>query len=245
MTPTFSAGQRWLPRTFAAIALLALGACAPLEKQSPEYQAGRARVALPAGTWEDLGRSNEVIPLLPAGFEDNQIPLQTRAVGLRGAQKELLAVLLVQTNRTNYPREQVRWSAGCPLEMEVTVVDATKGSRVRADCLRVKHWLAGTKWLEKDQPGLAKWLGSHQIALAQPYTYVGYRYTTEGGALVVVDALVDHRLLRPKPRDNQEFLRSDQPAQWWSRELAQAARVSAGMMDGYLAIPPFPVPQTP
>ena len=28
----------------------------------------------------------------------------------------------------------------------------------------------------------------------------------------------------------------------WGHDLAQAARVSAGMMDGYLAVPAFPFP---
>ena len=30
------------------------------------------------------------------------------------------------------------------------------------------------------------------------------------------------------------------PAEKWSQELAQAARLSVGMVDGYLAVPQFP-----
>jgi len=69
---------------------------------------------------------------------------------------------------------------------------------------------------------------------------MSYRYATVGGATVTVDALVDQRLLSPKTRNNQEFLAAGRPALQWGRDLAQAVRVSTGMMDGYLAIPPFP-----
>ncbi len=234
MTLTISTTRCLLPFAFAVLA-----ACAPLTPQPAEYPVGRTRMVLPQqGAWEDLGASDEAIPLLPE--PEDRIPLQTRAVALRGPQKELLAVLLVQTNSTNYPREPVRWSGSCPRQQGVTVEDATVGSRVRVDCLRLKRWVDNTQWLEKNQPGLAQWLASHHIAFTKPYSHVSYRYATEGGALVSVDALVDQRLLRPKTSNNQEFLVAGRPALQWGHDLAQAARVSAGMMDGYLAIPPFP-----
>ena len=49
-------------------------------------------------------------------------------------------------------------------------------------------------------------------------------------------------------RNNHEFLAAGWPALQWGRDLAQAVRVSTGMMvDGYLAIPPFlfaiPIPR--
>lgn len=232
-----------LPCALAALTVLTLGACAPLERQSAEYPVGRTRLVLPPGEWEDLGASDEAIPLLPE--PEDRIALQTRAVGLRGAQKEWLAVLLVQTNRTNYPREPVRWSGSCPQQQGVTVEDITAGSRVRVDCLRFKRWVDSPQWLEKNQPGIAQWLGSRKIALSKPYSHLSYRYATEGGAVVVVDALVDQRLLRPKTRNNQDFLVAGRPALQWGHDLAQAARVSTGMMDGTLAIPPFPIPLTP
>lgn len=226
-------------RCLLLCSLAVLAACAPLTPQQTEYPVGRTRMALPQqGAWEDLGTFDEAIPLLPE--PEDRIPLQTRAVGLRGPQKELLAVLLVQTNSTNYPREPVRWSGNCPRQQGVTVEDATVGSRVRVDCLRLKRWVDNTQWLEKNQPGLAQWLAGHRIAFSKPYSHVSYRYATEGGALVSVDALVDQRLLRPKTSSNQEFLVAGRPALQWGHDLAQAARVSAGMMDGYLAIPPFP-----
>lgn len=222
-------------------ALAVLAACAPLSPQQTEYPVGRTRMVLPQpGAWEDLGTFDEAIPLLPE--PEDRIPLQTRAVGLRGPQKELLAVLLVQTNSANYPREPVRWSGNCPPQQGVTVEDATVGSHVRVDCLRLKRWVDSPQWLQKNQPGLAQWLGSRQIALGKPYSHVSYRYATEGGALVSVQALVDQRLLRPKTSNNEEFLLAGRPALQWGHDLAQAARVSAGMMDGYLAIPPFPYP---
>ena len=233
-----SAPRRWPALALATLTVALLGACAPLPSQNPEYQVGRARMVLPQGAWQDLGVTDEVLPLLPE--VDGRIPLQTRAVALRGAQQELLAVLLVQTNGTNYPRDHTLWTGGCPPQKDVIVEDRTRGGRVGLDCLRLKRWASNGQWLEKSQPVVHRWMGRHQLDITQPYSYVGFRYALEGGALVVVDALVDHRLLRPVTRNNEDFLVSGRPGEQWGRDLAQAARVSAGMMDGFLAIPPFP-----
>jgi len=211
-----------------------MAACAPLTAPpQAEYPVGRARLVLPPGAWQDLGVSDET-----AG----RAALQTRAVGLRGAQGEWLAVLRVQTNRTGNLNASAQWSGYCPRQQDMTVEDAAAGSPVRADCLRFKRWGSSAQWLDKNRPDLVQWLDGRQIALKQPHAYLNYRYATEGGTLVVVDALVDHRLLSPKTHNNEEFLAAGRPALKWGHELAQATRLSAGMMDGYLAIPPFPFP---
>ncbi|HRM48232.1 MAG TPA: hypothetical protein PK518_04645 [Alicycliphilus sp.] len=219
-------------------ALLTLTACAPLASQQAEYPAGRARLALPAGAWEDLGTSDQAVRLLPQ--PDGRIALQSRVLGLRGAQQELLAVLRVQTNRGNDWQGPMFWTGSCLPQQGVAVEDATKGSRVRVDCLRFKRWVDGPQWLEKNQPDFAQWLLGRKLAVSAPYSYMSYRYATEGGAMVAVDVLADQRLLRPRTRNNEEFLVAGRPALQWGHELAQAVRVSSGMMDGYLAIPPFP-----
>ncbi|HRM93722.1 hypothetical protein [Diaphorobacter limosus] len=219
-------------------ALLTLTACAPLASQQAEYPAGRARLALPAGAWEDLGTSDQAVRLLPQ--PDGRIALQSRVLGLRGAQQELLAVLRVQTNRGNDWQGPMFWTGSCLPQQGVAVEDATKGSRVRVDCLRFKRWVDGPQWLEKNQPDFARWLLGRKLAVSAPYSYMSYRYATEGGAMVAVDVLADQRLLRPRTRNNEEFLVAGRPALQWGHELAQAVRVSTGMMDGYLAIPPFP-----
>ncbi|HRN64365.1 MAG TPA: hypothetical protein PLA98_05950 [Alicycliphilus sp.] len=219
-------------------ALLTLTACAPLASQQAEYPAGRARLALPAGAWEDLGTSDQAVRLLPQ--PDGRIALQSRVLGLRGAQQELLAVLRVQTNRGNDWQGPMFWTGSCLPQQGVAVEDATKGSRVRVDCLRFKRWVDGPQWLEKNQPDFAQWLLGRKLAVSAPYSYMSYRYATEGGAMVAVDVLADQRLLRPRTRNNEEFLVAGRPALQWGHELAQAVRVSTGMMDGYLAIPPFP-----
>lgn len=233
-----SAPRRWQALALATVTVALLGACAPLPPQTPEFQVGRARMVLPQGAWEDLGVTDEAIPLLPE--VGGRIPLQTRAVALRGAKQELLAVMWVQTNSTNYPRDHTLWTGGCPQQKDVIVEDMTRGGRVGLDCLRLKRWASNGQWLEKNQPVVNRWMGQHQLAITQPYSYVGFRYATEGGALVVVDAVVDQRLLRPVTRDNEAFLVAGRPGERWARDLAQAARVSAGMMNGFLAIPPFP-----
>ena len=217
---------------------MVLAACAPLSSQQTEYPAGRARLALPPGAWEDLGASSESMALLPEG----RVALQTRAVALRGARGELLAVLRVQTNRDSYLHKPVYWTGDCAQQQGVMVEDATAGSRVRMDCLRLKRRVDSPQWLEKSQPDFAQWLGGRRIALDKRYSYLSYRYAAEGGAMVEVDALVDRRLLNQPPRNNREFLAAGRPALQWGRDLAQAVRMSTSMMDGYLAIPPFPFP---
>ncbi|MBS0293423.1 MAG: hypothetical protein JSS01_13015 [Proteobacteria bacterium] len=225
-------------RRLLPCALVVLAACAPLSPE-PHYPVGRARLALPPGAWQDLGVADEAVATLPAPV--GRIALQTRAVALRGAQQQLLAVLRVQTNRDNYPRESVYWPGDCPRQTGVLVEDATRGSPVRVDCLRLKRWAGSAQWLEKSEPDFAQWLEQHKLALDKPYSYLSYRYASTGGALVQVDALVDQRLLTPRVRNNEEFLLAGRPALQWGHDLRQAVRVSTGMMDGYLAIPPFPM----
>ena len=164
----------------------------------------------------------------------------TRSVALRGAQGEWLAVLRVQTNRTGALAGFPLGPGDCPRQQNVLVTDPAAGSPVRADCLRLKNWGTDAKWLEKNRPDLVQWLGNHQVMLKPPYSYLSYRYATQAGAWVAVDALVDQRLLAPRARTNEEFLLAGLPAQQWSQDLAQAARLSVGMADGYLAVPPFP-----
>lgn len=233
MTLTSSIIRRLLP-----CALVVLAACAPLSPTQTEYPVGRARLALPPGAWEDLGAADEAIDVLPA--PTSTMVLQARAVALRGPRQELLAVLRVHTNRDNHPRDPVYWTGRCPQQEGMMVEDATRGSTVRVDCLRFKRRADGTQWLEKNDPDFSQWLDRRKIAMGKPYSYLSYRYAATGSAVVEVDALVDPRLLTPVARNNHEFLAAGWPALQWGRDLAQAVRVSTGMMDGYLAIPPFP-----
>ncbi|KRD22287.1 hypothetical protein ASE39_07965 [Acidovorax sp. Root267] len=233
MTLTISKFRRLLP--VFAVAVLTV-ACAPLTvPPKAEYPVGRARLVLPPGAWQDLGTSDEAIAG-PGG----RTSLQTRDVGLRGAKGEWLAALRVQTNRTGDLRGSPQGGGYCPAQQDVIVKDPADGSPVRADCLRFKLWASSPKWLEKNRPDLVQWMASRQIALNAPYAHVGYRYVTEAGVWVVVDALVDQRLISVRPRNNEEFLVAGLPFQQWAHDLAQAVRLSAGMVDGHLAIPPFP-----
>lgn len=225
-------------RCLLPCAMTVLAACAPLPSQQTEYPVGRARLALPPGAWQDLGATDGAVALLPDA--NGRIALQTRTLALRGARQELLAVLRVQTNRSNEREWAVHWPGNCQPQKGVTVEDATMGGRVRVDCLRFKRWVDGTEWLENNHPDFAQSLAGYKLAFGAPHSYMGYRYATASGATVAVDALVDQRLLSPRTRNNEEFLAAGRPALQWGRDLAQAARVSTGMMDGFLAIPPFP-----
>ena len=236
MTLTISKFRRLLPLlSMLAVAVFTV-ACAPLTvPPQSEYPVGRARLVLPAGAWQDLGTSGEAVT-----GSGGHTSLQTRDVALRGAQGEWLAVLRVQTNVTSDLRGSPKGAGYCPAQQDVVVKDAADGSPVRADCLRFKLWASSPKWLEKNRSDLVQWMSSRQIALKAPYSHVGYRYVTEAGVWVVVDALVDQRLLSTRPRNNEEFLVAGRPAQQWTYDLAQAVRQSAGMVDGHLDIPPFP-----
>lgn len=225
---------------FAACLGLALSGCAPVSPYLETYQVGRATLELPPGDWVELGQSEEVLPLFPE--LGDTVPLQTRAVGLRGPDQDWLAILVVQTNSTNSPRPHTLWTASCPRQRGVLVEDATAASPVRVDCLRFKRWAQPGSWLEKNDPVLSQWLSVGKVNTDHPVSHVNYRYATEGGAYVQINALVDQRLLTPPTRNNEEFLRSGQPAQVWIHQLAQAARLSVGALNGYLPVPSFPLP---
>lgn len=235
-------GRRQFGWSIALAACLgfALSACAPITVHHGSHQVGRATVVLPHGDWVELGRSDEVLPLFPE--LGDTIPLQTRAVGLRDGHKNWLAILVVQTNSTNAPRTHTLWTGACPQQRGVLVEDFTVASPVRIDCLRFKRWANPLSWLEKNDPLLSEWLSVGDVTVGQPSSHVNYRYATEGGAYVQVNALVDQRLLRPKTRNNEEFLRAGLQAQTWVNQLAQAARESVGMLNGYLPVPAFPIP---
>lgn len=232
-------------------ALGALTACAPLQSTTAPLTVGRAQLVLPPGEWVDLGASDQALTLLPE--VGATVPLQTRTVGLRGpgadANRPWLAVLQVQTNSTNYPRAETHWTDTCPEQKGVLVEDATaaktsKGtltSHVRIDCLRFKRWASHDGWMEHNQPLLTQWLGSHQAAPSQPYSHLHYRYATQGGAYVDIQAVVDQRLLRPPTRNNHEFLAAGRPGQAWVHELALAGRQSTAQLDGKLLVPAFPI----
>ncbi len=227
-----------ISRFFLPCLLAALAACAPLPAQHNEVSAGRVRLALPTGQWEDLGAADQTLPLLPAPLQ--QIPLQTRTLGLRGAGQELLAVLQVQANDNNFWPRDVAWPGHCPQQKGVLVEDATEGSPVRVDCLRFKRWANHAQWLDKNQPEFAQWLSARTLAVGAPHAYISYRYATAGGAAVSVQGVVDQRLLQPSTSNNHQFLAAGRPALQWGHDLAQAVRVSVGMMNGHLTLPPFP-----
>ncbi|PWW46793.1 hypothetical protein [Melaminivora alkalimesophila] len=224
----------------AVAALAALTACAPL--QPDLVRVGRAQLELPPGQpWTPLAEDATVFDVLPDDVA-HDLPMHSRLLGLRGRGGELLASVLVQTNATNYPRDTTLWTWSCPAQKGVQVEDATQGSPVRIDCLRYRRRADLDSYLEASRPQLAQMLAAHGAVPARPHSHVAYRYSTPEGGFIAIDVLADQRLLRPPTRNNMEFLRAGRPAQEWMHQLREAARVSAGMMDGRLVLPPFPQP---
>lgn len=237
-------------RTFVGGVTVAwlLGACAPLaphhpqSAQSAQYSVGRTRLSLPVAAgqhWQDLGHSEQVAAVVSDKLGEH-LPLHTRTLALRGPRDELLALLRVQVNASNYQREHLQWTGRCPAQEGIEVQDGTQGGTVRIDCLRHKRY-ARPDWLAQHEPSFTP------LPLPWPSevlaSFVSYRYASERGAFVQVDVWADQRLLRPATKNSFDFMQAGQPAQAWGRAVAQAARQSTAMVDGFLALPPFPFPR--
>lgn len=229
--------------TLAAAGLLFAGlsltACAPLKPETREFPVGHVRLTLPPGQWQDLGITDISLPL--ASEDGARVSVPSRVVALRGPRQELWAVVQVQAFRNPEAPGRMLWTHACLPQMGVQVEDGAAGSSVRIDCLRFKRWANNAQWLETNQPLFAKTLVQHQLSLPQAASHLSYRYATEGGTFVEVQALVDQRLLRPVTRGNEAFLQATRPGKDWTQQLAQSVRTSVGMWDGHLQIPPFPL----
>ena len=143
-------------RTRSALAVAAvaasamfLSACAPLEPNLVKI--GRAELQLPPGDWEHIDQgTNALFNVMPDDVS-HDLPMRSQAVGLRGPQGETLAVIVVQTNATNNPRDTTLWSHTCPEQRGVQVEDYAKGSPVRIDCLRFKRRADNEEFLTKNR----------------------------------------------------------------------------------------------
>lgn len=216
-----------------------LSACAPVTPNL--VNVGRADLQLPAGDWERIETGdNEIFNVMPDDVS-HDLPMRTQAVGLRGPQGELQAVLVVQTNATNNPRDTTLWTHTCPEQKGVQVEDFAMGSPVRIDCLRFKRRADTEEFLTKNRPALDKWLKQNKAEPLAPYSHVSYRYATAEGGYLLAEALIDMRLLRPKTVGTDQFLAAGKPAQDWLEQFVQAAKNSVAMLDGRFVVPPFPV----
>lgn len=224
-----------------ALGLVALGGCSVVPSNSPT--AGRVQVSLPAEQeWVDLGGGDEALD--PAGQSVVAPTLPTRVFGLRGPGKDkpLLAVFVVQANRSGDVKDRHFGLNACAEERGVYVDDRAAKSPTRIDCLRFKRWADGHDWLAKSYPVVSAYLTRLQVAALKPYGYLNFRYNTEAGAYVSVQVLVNRQLVQPATRNNDDFLVSGQPALIWAQQMAQAARVSAASLDGAMLLPAFPMP---
>jgi len=219
-------------------AALATTACAPLPPGEPHV--GRARLQLSPGEWVPLAQEDTVFDVRPDDLA-HDLPMRSRLLGLRDADGQLVASVWVQTNATSTPRDPVvLWQEACPPQSGVQVQDAAQGSPVRIDCLRYRRRADADGYLAASRPRLAVLAAEHHALPAQPYSHVSYRYSTAEGGFISVDVLADRRLLRAPRYNNLEFLRAAPPAQAWMEQLRTAAQASPALLDGLLALPPFP-----
>lgn len=222
----------------AMVCAVALVGCAVPE--APRGEVGRYKLALPEPSrWTEIpvGQIFQAPPAV-AG-EPGALPLRTRAWGLAGADGAWQAVALLHVGdaaRSTAPS----WAGVCPQQLGVLVEDAAAGSATRIDCLRLRRWATVDHWLERQRPDLAGWAQQQALRLGGSPALVSHMLTSAGGELVMLDVLVDQALVRPETRGNDAFLRAGLPAQAWSERVAQAVRQATGMVDGHLALPPFP-----
>ncbi|MBS7777858.1 hypothetical protein [Acidovorax sp. CCYZU-2555] len=199
---------------------------------SAQYTAGRAQLALPAGAWTDLGAADEAWAPLPT--TGGKIALRSRALVLRGAKQEPLAVVLVRTNASNLFWKPVSWGLNCPRELDVLLFDEAAGSPDRMDCLRLRRNAQAQQWLKRSKPETEAWLAGKQQLPVLPYSHLSYRFATEDGGMVELQILADQRLLQPEKGSQGRQLRD------WALAVASAARDSLSSLDGELRLPPFP-----
>lgn len=238
---SFAAQRRFVPALAGVALAMGLSACASTQLDTGLPSAGRVTIGLPAGDWVDLGAGQELVPANGQG--PAAIGMGTRAVGLRGSQGEVQAVVLVLANAEGNPAQVTQWGQACEAGPGMRVVDQAKRSPERVDCLRIKRRAVAGDWLASHEPQVSQWLAARNVPLPYNAMLVSHQFGNKAGAYVAAYVLADSRLLEPVTRNNTEFLNAGVPAVTWSRELAQAVRVSTSMMDGRLDVPAFPLPQ--
>ena len=238
---SFASQRRCLPALAGAALAMSLSACTSTQLDTGLPSAGRVTIGLPAGDWVDLDAGQELLPANGQG--PAAIGMGTRAVGLRGSQGEVQAVVLVLANAEGNPAQVTQWGQACEAGPGMRVVGQAKRSPERVDCLRIKRRAVAGDWLASHEPQVSQWLAARNVPLPYNAMLVSHQFGNKAGAYVAAYVLADSRLLEPVTRNNTEFLNAGVPAVTWSRELAQAVRVSTGMMDGRLDVPAFPLPQ--
>ena len=234
-----SLARRWAALACAVACVAGLAGCAVTDPSRSEL--GRYKVALPAGDWSEIAVGTAFAA--PAAVGDARLlPLRTRAWGLRAADGSYQAVALLHLGDVS--RSNASWARACPEQRGVLVTDATSGSVNRIDCLRLRRWAHFEDWLDRSRPDLARWAQQQSVRLSGAPAHVSHMFTTANGELLMLDVLVDQRLVRPETRSNEDFLRAGLPAEAWSERAAQAMRQATGMFDGHLGLPAFPYPIT-
>lgn len=181
-------------------------------------------ISVPAasvGDWYDLG-----VGLAPWLAGDAPVPASqapTRAVGLRRADGQWLALVVVQ--------HALSGSAPCaePTSLHVPGSDG---------CLRLRRDADFDHYLQRQHAVLWQWLRQRNLD-GLPRAWVAQRVP---GALLEAHALIDPMLLEATTRTNEDFLNAGRPGQDWAQRFAAAAQEAAG--GAPLRVPPLPFSTT-
>lgn len=198
--------------------------------------AGHVRLALPAGSWTQVGPVEAVT--VPSGA--GQAPAQRQVMALQDPQGGWLAtVVLTATRPQTWQAPDRPPSCVAHRAEQLERTDATGPTRI--DCLRFRLHASQQGWMHEYHPDVEDVLLAHKAFPRAPYAWASHTYTTDSGIYVRLDVVVDQRLVEPKARNNAEFLVAGRPFEEWTRQLGRAVRASSGMLDGHLALPPFPL----
>lgn len=173
------------------------------------------------GDWYDLG-----VGLAPWLAGDASVPAAeapTRAVGLRRADGQWLALVLVQ--------HALSGSAPCA-ESTSLHVPGSDG------CLRMRRDMDFDHYLQRQHAVFWKWLRQRKLD-GLPRAWVAQRVP---GALLEAHALIDPMLLEATTRTNEDFLNAGRPGQDWAQRFAAAVQEAAA--GAPLRVPPLPFSTT-
>ena len=173
------------------------------------------------GDWYDLG-----VGLAPWLAGDASVPASqapTRAVGLRRADGQWLALVVVQ--------HALSGSAPCaePTSLHVPGSDG---------CLRLRRDADFDHYLQRQHAVLWQWLRQRNLD-GLPRAWVAQRVP---GSLLEAHALIDPMLLEATTRTNEDFLNAGRPGQDWAQRFADAVQEAAG--GAPLRVPPLPFSTT-
>ena len=232
-------------KTFALRLTLVILGCGSLsanafEKVTGVQSLGRTKVMLPsAGQWqllESKTRNNAF-----GGSHPGEIPAEYKVWALVSEANEILSFLLMRSDAASVLQAATRlqWTNNCKQDGKSYIVDGTRGSFERLDCLRVFGRIATEPKLPaalEDVGSALKLAGSR---IPSQMLYIQHNVANDQGAFVELWILLSPKFRGADGAPAQaELLNTIQPrTARWADLLAQAARGSLASLSGEYRLP--------